>query len=280
LTANLPGGTLRASRLSKRPLTQARHIRQQALFALRDSDAEGRAIERLTVELSAPERVGLQQGIWPQRERRTRAFEATLERFPHAPRRLTWRDPHAQAGDLAWDWLAPSASDSSEALPAAVDETGGSTGVAARQAARKAARVALVSAASFRAAGEAAAVPLFSGAAADSPAQLEEFGAQQAGSGPASYPDLLFAPPAHSADVEIGLGRESDGGPGINTQTSDSDTDSDQPPLFPPRVRQHYTEPFVNEEPHASTADTRHRDSRQSTAARSGLVRPPDQAAA
>src|SRR5690606_14309616 len=62
LTANLPSGTVRASRLSKRPLTQARHIRQQALFALRDSEAEGRDVERLTLELASPERIGLQSG--------------------------------------------------------------------------------------------------------------------------------------------------------------------------------------------------------------------------
>src|SRR5690606_5248708 len=94
LTANLPGGTLRASRLSKRPLTQARHIRQPALFAWHDSNAEAGDIERLTVELAAPERIGLQQGLWPRQERRQRAFDSTSERFPSAPRHLKWRDPH------------------------------------------------------------------------------------------------------------------------------------------------------------------------------------------
>lgn len=104
LTATLPGTQRRASRLAKRPLQQARHIRQQALFALHDSRAEGRPIERLTLELSSPERTGAQDGIWPQRERREQALEATLERFPSAPRHLVWRDPHAQAADLAWAW--------------------------------------------------------------------------------------------------------------------------------------------------------------------------------
>lgn len=106
LTTALGVGQLRASRLSKRPLAQARHIRQQALFALRDSGVAGQHIERLTIELSDPQRAAQQDGLWPQRERRQRALEATFERFPHAPRRLEWRDPHTQADDLAWSWQA------------------------------------------------------------------------------------------------------------------------------------------------------------------------------
>lgn len=104
LTATLAGSQRRASRLAKRPLQQARHIRQQALFALHDSRAEGRLIDGITVELSAPERVGVQESIWPARERREQALEATLQRFPTAPRRVAWEDPHAQAADLAWKW--------------------------------------------------------------------------------------------------------------------------------------------------------------------------------
>jgi len=104
LTASLPGGTRRASRLSKRPLTQARHIRQQALFALHDSRAQGQPIERITLELAAPEPLGVQEGLWPRRERRQRALEATMERFPSAPRRLEWDDPHAQATDRVGRW--------------------------------------------------------------------------------------------------------------------------------------------------------------------------------
>ncbi len=104
LTATTPGGKQRASRLAKRPLQQARHIRQQALFALHDSHAEGRPIERLTVELAAPSRIGRQESIWPQRERRQRALRAALERFPASQRRFVWRDPYAQAADLAWEW--------------------------------------------------------------------------------------------------------------------------------------------------------------------------------
>ncbi len=104
LTATTPGGKQRASRLAKRPLQQARHIRQQALFALQDSRAEGLPIQRLTLELASPARVGQQEGLWPQRERRQQALRATLERFPASQRHLVWRDPYAQAADLAWKW--------------------------------------------------------------------------------------------------------------------------------------------------------------------------------
>ena len=199
LTAGLPHGTLRASRLSKRPLTQARHIRQQALFALRDSNAEGHDIERLTVELAAPERIGLQQGLWPGQERRQRALDATFERFPRAPRRLAWHDPHAQAGDLAWSWQAYSSdhAPSTESPEAAIGAKG-TTGAAARKAARKAAREAAANAVAFEAAGSAAAVPLFGGPihdAGSSPAlpaapDLDPIPP----SDPATYADLLFMP--------------------------------------------------------------------------------------
>lgn len=104
LTATTPGGKQRASRLAKRPLQQAQHIRQQALFALEDSRAQGRPIERLTLELASPTRIGQQESLWPQRERRQQALRATLERFPASQRRLVWRDPYAQAADLAWKW--------------------------------------------------------------------------------------------------------------------------------------------------------------------------------
>lgn len=244
LTANLPNGTLRASRLSKRPLTQARHIRQQALFALRDSDAEGRTIERLTVELAAPERIGIQQGIWQQRERRQRAYDATSERFPHAPRQLTWRDPHAQAGDLAWAWLAPSASALAESSTSTAAVTG-SNGVAARHAARKAAQAATVSTAAFQAAGKAVAVPLFE----------------------ASSP-----PVALTLEVTVGTGPDA--------VHHDDATVTDQLLLFSPRIRQRYTEPFPQEERHAPTVDTSNRDPGKPTTNRRELVPQTDQAAA
>jgi hypothetical protein len=104
LTATTPSGKQRASRLAKRPLQQAPHIRQQALFALQDSHAQGQPIQRLTLELTSPTRVGRQEGLWPQQQRRQRALRAALERFPASQRRFVWRDPYAQAADLAWKW--------------------------------------------------------------------------------------------------------------------------------------------------------------------------------
>jgi len=157
LTATLPGGQRRASRLSKRPLTQARHIRQQALFALHDSRAQGHDIERLTLELATPERLGSQEGLWPQRERRQRALDATTERFPGAPQHLTSLDPYSQAGDLAWRWEGH-ADDPGSAADAAATEA---TPRARRRASQAAAKRAAAQGAALRAAGAVTAVPLF-----------------------------------------------------------------------------------------------------------------------
>ncbi len=104
LTATLGGTQRRATRLSKRPLTRARQIRQQALFALSDSGGAGLGVERLTVELASPHRLAMQGALWRGRERRDEAQAATLERFPGALLRFAWRDPYAQAADLAWGW--------------------------------------------------------------------------------------------------------------------------------------------------------------------------------
>lgn len=104
LLAAVSGVQRSGSRLSKEPLARADQIKRQALLALRDSRAQGLPVDSLTLELAAPRRFSAQEGLWPQRERRQRALRATLERFPAAQRRLVWRDPHAQAADLAWEW--------------------------------------------------------------------------------------------------------------------------------------------------------------------------------
>lgn len=102
------GGPRRASRLAKRPLRAAGQIRQQALFALRDTGAAANGIEGLTLELAAPERLAEEVGLWDAARRRVTAADAVLERFPAALARVAWGDPHAPAADLAWRW-APSA---------------------------------------------------------------------------------------------------------------------------------------------------------------------------
>ncbi|HKI58434.1 MAG TPA: hypothetical protein VKA00_04325 [Trueperaceae bacterium] len=104
LTAGLGGSQRSATRLSKQPLTRAPQIRQQALFALQDSGATEAGIERLTLELAAPRRLGVQSGLWRAREQRQRALEAALERHPGAMVQFAWRDPYAEADDLAWGW--------------------------------------------------------------------------------------------------------------------------------------------------------------------------------
>ncbi len=177
LTARLPGGTRRASRLSKRPLTQARHIRQQALFALQDSRAQGQPIAGLTLELATPERLGVQEGLWPQRERRRQALEATLERFPRAQRRLEWQDPHGQATDLAWRWEGY-ASEGGAYDSASVAERG-APALARRE--RRGLRQPVPTAV------EAASVPLFAGSSQPRPLPAADVAGPQGH--PASAPD-------------------------------------------------------------------------------------------
>lgn len=162
LIAELGNSQRRATRLSKRPLSEAKHIRQQAMFALHDSDVAGKRVERLTIELAEPERIALQEGLWPRRERRSRALESTFQRFPNAPRRLEWSDPYAQADDLAWSWRTYSddldvESSAPELIGAAKRPPRPGAGLARRAgAAARGARPARATAASLRARPSAA----------------------------------------------------------------------------------------------------------------------------
>ena len=246
LTATLSGSQRRATRLSKRPLTQARHIRQQALFALHDSRAQGQDIERLTLELAAPERIGTQEGLWPQRERRQRALDATAERFPGAPKRLAAQDPYAQASDLAWRWESHG-DDPSFAAGAVVATRAGA--LPERRAAKAAAARAVAQEAALRTTGDVTAVPLFDTGdpLADTPATLEDPvptapSDWQVDEAPDRYPDLMLVPPR--------------------------------------RPRQRFTEPFVQEDRHAPAHDTRPRDTRRSHTEPGELVAAPTTAAA
>jgi protein ImuB len=100
------GGPRRASRLAKRPLRAAGQIRQQALFALRDSGAAAGGIDDLAIELAEPERVADAVGLWDARRQQEAAVDAVLERYPRALVRVRWGDPHAPAADQAWRWSA------------------------------------------------------------------------------------------------------------------------------------------------------------------------------
>jgi hypothetical protein len=100
------GGARSATRVAKRPLRRAGQIRQQALFALRDSGAAATGIDALTVELAEPDRVAEATGLWDARADRERAVDAVLERHPRALVQVRWGDPHAPAADLAWTWGA------------------------------------------------------------------------------------------------------------------------------------------------------------------------------
>jgi hypothetical protein len=245
LTATLPSGQRRASRLSKRPLTQARHIRQQALFALHDSRAQGHDIERLTLELATPERLGSQEGLWPQRERRQRALDATAERFPGAPRRLTAQDPYAQAGDLAWRWESHADEHHSASDDAAVK----ASPLARRRAAQAAAMRAAAQEAALRIAGAVTAVPLFSA-------------------------DELSAPSAPTPDISISDRDLSSAPP----RRQPDEAPGRYPDLLfmpDPRPHQRFTEPFAPEDDHAPAHDTRPRDARTPRAELGELVTAP-----
>lgn len=240
LTATLPGGQRRASRLSKRPLTQARHIRQQALFALHDSRAEGHDIERLTLELATPTRLGAQEALWPQRERRQRALDATTERFPAAAQHLTMLDPYAQAGDLAWRWESRSDAASSTG-DGDVEESSPS---ARRRAAQAASRRAAARQSALQAAGAVTAAPLF-------PVADET----------TASPTVVTAP-----DREL---------PAVQSDWQPHETAGQHLDLLfmpDPRPRQHFTEPFTKEDGHAPTHDTRQRNAREQRAETGELV--------
>ncbi|MFU8888064.1 MAG: hypothetical protein ACNA8N_05645 [Trueperaceae bacterium] len=119
------GGPRRASRLAKRPLRAAGQIRQQALFALRDTGAAAGGIEDLAIELTDPERVADAVGLWDARRQQEAAVDAVLERYPHALVRVRWGDPHAPAADQAWRWAALEDGDREAAHTSGGARTGG-----------------------------------------------------------------------------------------------------------------------------------------------------------
>src|SRR5690606_17169567 len=251
-----------------------------ALFALRDSNAEGRDIESLTVELAAPERIGLQEGLWSGQERRQRALDATFERFPRAPRRLVWRDPHAQAADLAWSWQAYSHDESQFPDSREASVNGAATaGSAARKAAREAAREAAANKLAFEAANRATAVPLFGGpldgprSSPVTPAPTDPI----APSDPATYADLMFLP-YHLDHSDHPLAAEAT--THLPIPASSGRDDQLRPRLFSSRPRQHYTEEFTQEEHRATVDEARNRGHRKPATDRSELAPPSERAAA
>ena len=218
LTASLAEAQRSATRLSKRPLTRAPQIRQQALFALQDSGATEAGIDRLTLELATPRRLSVQSGLWRAHEQRQRALEAALERYPGAMVQFAWRDPYAEADDLAWGW---------ERLTAATAEAG--EGAAGTRSATVVPATAVPlfpdgrsgEAGAHRHLTRASAVPLFAGLTPDAPAagnaaaDDSETGPMGAGSGRATpaaaspdmaRPDIATSDPAEGA----GAGTPSD----------------------------------------------------------------------
>lgn len=137
------GGARQATRVAKRPLHQAGQIRQQALFALRDSGAAAGGVEALAIELAEPERLADAVGLWDARAHRERAVDAVLERHPRALVRVRWGDPHAPAADLAWGWAALEDAARPMAGASATARAAAATATAADRAATTPARRAL-----------------------------------------------------------------------------------------------------------------------------------------
>lgn len=98
-------GVFSASRIAKRPLQRAGQIRQQALFALRDSGAAAVGVETLSLELAEPHRHTEAARLWDARAQRGLATDLVLERFPRSLVQVDWDDPNAAAPDLVWHWV-------------------------------------------------------------------------------------------------------------------------------------------------------------------------------
>ncbi len=98
-------GAFSASRIAKRPLQRAGQIRQQALFALRDSGAAAAGVETLTLELAEPHHHAEATRLWDARAQRSLATDHVLERFPRSLVQVDWDDPNAAAPDLVWHWV-------------------------------------------------------------------------------------------------------------------------------------------------------------------------------
>lgn len=105
LSSEGEGGAFSASRIAKRPLQRAGQIRQQALFALRDSGAAAAGVETLSLELAEPHRHSEPARLWDARAQRDLATDLVLERFPRSLVQVDWDDPNAAAPDLVWHWV-------------------------------------------------------------------------------------------------------------------------------------------------------------------------------
>ena len=74
-------------------------LRQLALLALADTQAQPLGIDALTVTLSGLSRPAEQGSSWPQKERAAFAVEVVEARFPGAVLKLSQDDPYSLASE-------------------------------------------------------------------------------------------------------------------------------------------------------------------------------------
>ena len=106
LTAVAQGLELKATRISKVPLSDAATIHRLALLALEESHAQPLGIEALRLELSALSRPSAQGSLWQQKGSREKAIRTVSARFPDALLKLEEVDPYALAPEHRFSFVS------------------------------------------------------------------------------------------------------------------------------------------------------------------------------
>jgi hypothetical protein len=95
-----------STRMAKKPTRDPKEVLTLATLALSDSGAAPVGIDRLRLEAEDPTRLSHQGALWKQQQKREIALNAVLGRYAHAMVFLEDGDPHSQAPDKLWRWVA------------------------------------------------------------------------------------------------------------------------------------------------------------------------------
>ena len=95
LMATISGINFSSVRIPKQSIRSIQDIRQQALFALEESQATSLGVDSLRLELLGLYRPSEQRTIWRQKENRLKAIELIEERFPNSLLRFKEHDPYS-----------------------------------------------------------------------------------------------------------------------------------------------------------------------------------------
>ena len=106
LTATAQGIELKATRVAKKPLSDAATIGRLAHLALEETHAPPLGVTALKLELSALSRSSTQGSLWQQKENREKAIRTVSERFPDALLKLEQLDPYALASEHAYRFVS------------------------------------------------------------------------------------------------------------------------------------------------------------------------------